>query len=136
MAHFAQLDENNIVIFVTPLADSILKNRKGEEEEQRGIDYLTSHHGGIWKQTSYYTFLGVNRRGNPPLRKNYAGLGYSYDPVRDAFIPPKPFPSWVLDEETCSWVSSVPAPPNPIDGTYVWRWDEERMLWYEWYIHE
>lgn len=79
----------------------------------------------LWVQTSYTTHGGVNSEGGPPLRKNYAGVGYSYDVTRDAFIPPKPFNSWVLDEETCLWEAPIPMPQ---DGNR-YDWDEKTTTW-------
>lgn len=117
MAHFAKLDENNIVIHVSVVNnENLLKD--GVEDEQTGIDYLIGvHGGGTWKQTSY----------NNNIRKNYAGIGYTYDEVKDAFIPPKPFPSWVLNEETCNWDAPV---AYPEDGK-MYQWDEETQTWDE-----
>jgi hypothetical protein len=99
MAHFAKLDENNNVLEVHCVHNNELLDENGVEQEQKGIDFLIAWSGGYfhWKQTSY----------NGNFRKNYAGIGYTYDPVRDAFIPPKPTPDAVLDEETCQWI--VPA---------------------------
>ena len=103
MSHFAKLDENSIVIFVTV----------GRQEDDGKEAELSERTGDTYKQTSYNTYGGVYydpTTGEPAtdqskaFRKNYAGLGYSYDEVRDAFIPPKIFESWVLDEETCQWV--------------------------------
>lgn len=96
MAHYAFLDENNVVTEV------IVGNSEG------GLIDWESHYGGfrgqICKQTSYNTRGGVHANGGTPLRKNYAGIGYTYDAQRDAFIPPRPAPEWTLDEETCLWV--------------------------------
>ena len=93
MAHFAKLDENNVVLAVHVVNNDVITNN-GVESEQLGIDFLTQLHGHInWKQTSY----------NNNFRKNYAGIGDLYDSVRDAFIPPKLFESWSLNEETCLW---------------------------------
>lgn len=115
MAHFAELDENNNVIKVIVVHNNeLLEN--GIESENKGIDFLESlfHHRN-WKQTSY----------NSNMRKNYAGLGYVYNEQLDAFIPSQPFPSWILDEQTCTWISPV-AYPN--DGNnYVWN--EETQNW-------
>lgn len=80
---------------------------------------------GEWIQTSYNTHGGVHINGGTPLRKNYAGVGYTYDPVRDAFIPPQPFPSWTLNEESCLWDSPV---PYPTDGK-LYFWDESTLSW-------
>ena len=76
-----------------------------------------------WIKTSYNTFAGVHKLGGTPLRKNFAGVGYTYDKERDAFIPPKPFESWYLDEEKCIWMPPVPYPQEPAE------WDEERKEW-------
>jgi hypothetical protein len=79
---------------------------------------------GQWLQTSYNTYGGIHTLGGTPLRKNYAGIGYTYDSQRDAFIPPKPFASWLLDEDTCLWQAPT---PMPTEG--VWRWDEANLNW-------
>lgn len=105
MAHFAQLDENNIVTQVVVVHDS--------EEHLWPVAPFT----GTWIQTSY----------NGNIRKNFAGIGYTYDATRDAFIPPQPYPSWVLDEETCRW--NAPA-PYPDDGKR-YEWDEPTLAWVE-----
>lgn len=98
MAHFAQLDDNNIVIQVMVVAN---------EHEANGEQWCNEFAGGRWKQTSY----------NNNIRKNYAGMGYTYDEHRDAFIPPQPYPSWTLNEDTCRWDPPV---PRPLAGNYVW----------------
>lgn len=121
MAHFAKLDKQNKVIFVTV-------GRDEDREEE-----LTERTGDVYKQTSYNTRGGVHYQsdGTPSpdqskaFRKNYAGLGYTYDSMRDAFIPPKPFPSWTLDEQSCLWQSPVPYPQD--GGRYVW--DELMGQW-------
>lgn len=92
MAHFAELNENNIVLRVTVVANDVLKDENGVEQEALGLEHL-KHLGGRWVQTSY----------NNNIRKNYAGIGYTYDKDRDAFIPPKPEGNCVLNEETCRW---------------------------------
>lgn len=96
MAHFAEIDENNIVVRVLVIPD---------EQEDRGQDFLSNDLGlgGTWLKTSYNTYGGVHRADGVPLRMNYAGIGHTYDPVKDAFIPPQPDPSWILNEETCLW---------------------------------
>jgi len=91
--------------------------------EQNFID--TGALGSGWVQTSYNTHAGVHANGGTPLRKNYAGIGYTYDLGRDAFIPPQPYPSWILAEETCQW--SAPT-PMPIDDK-IYRWDELTTSW-------
>ena len=116
MAYFAKLDENNYVIEVHCVANEALDSNN---EEQSGIGFLTQWSNGYtnWKQTSY----------NNRIRKNYAGIGYTYDEIRDAFIPPKPFNSWVLNESTCRWDAPV---PFPADGKkYIWN--EQSLSWDE-----
>lgn len=116
MAHFAKLDENNVVLEIIVVHNNELDS---DNEEKSGIDWLTNWSGGHsnWKQTSY----------NKTIRKNYAGIGYIYDEVRDAFIPPKPFDSWSLDEETCLWNAPTPRPQD--DKHY--KWDETVLSWVE-----
>lgn len=106
MSHFAKLDENNVVVFVTV----------GRQEDDGKEVELSARTGDVYKQTSYNTRGGVHALGGTPLRKNYAGIGYTYDEARDAFIPPKPFESWVLNEDTCLWEAPVHKP----DGDYTW----------------
>lgn len=115
MAHFAQIDENNIVVQVLVV---------GDDQEHRGQDFLANdlNLGGTWVKTSYNTHGGVHSNGGTPLRKNYAGIGYTYDAGRDAFIPPKPFNSWVLDEDTCLWNAPTPMPTE--GGPYMWVEDD------------
>lgn len=107
MAHFAEIDATNIVQRVIVVPDS---------EEANGAQWCTNLLGGTWVQTSY----------NARIRKNYAGIGYTYDPVRDAFISPQPFPSWVLNEATCRWEAPVPMP-----SVGMWLWDEDAGEWVE-----
>jgi hypothetical protein len=115
MAHFAKLNEDNIVLAVHVVNNNII-NLEGSESEQAGIDFLSELHGhSNWKQTSY----------NARIRKNYAGIGYVYDEQIDAFIPPKPFPSWILDIDKCNWIPPIPRP----DGN--WYWDENDVAWRE-----
>lgn len=115
MSHFAKLDENNIVIFVTVGRD--------EDDENE----LTTRTGDVYKRTSYNTQGGQHRLGGTPFRKNYAGIGYTYDAQRDAFIPPQPFSSWTLNEDSCLW-----QPPTlmPTDGK-MYDWDEATLSWIE-----
>ena len=124
MAHFAKLDENNVVVFVTV----------GRQEDDGKEQELFERTGDVYRQTSYNTRGGVHydpETGEPSadqskaLRKNYAGIGYTYDPERDAFIPPKPFESWVLNEETCLWDAPLPYPEDGAD----YNWDEESTSW-------
>ena len=129
MASFAKLDENNKVTEVHSLHNNELINpATGNEEEDRGINFLRTLHNeptAIWKQTSYNTQGGQHILGGTPFRKNHAGVGYSYDQIRDAFIPPKPFNSWILNEDTCQWEAPV-AYPN--DGKF-YKWNEETTSW-------
>tara|TARA_R100000656_G_C3851851_1_gene107728 strand:+ start:105 stop:488 length:384 start_codon:yes stop_codon:yes gene_type:complete len=122
MAHFAKLGEGNKVIHVEGVHNDIATT------EQAGIDFLKELHKepyGIWRQTSYNTFGGVHALGGTPFRKNYAVLGATYNPERDAFIPPNNFSSWRLNESTCRW---DPPTPYPDDGKrYVW--DEITKSW-------
>jgi hypothetical protein len=97
MAHFAQLDENNIVVQVIV----------GVDEPHDGEVIYAANTGLVWKKTSYNTFAGEHLLGGTPFRKNYAGIGYTYDSDRDAFIPPKPDGNCVLDEQTCQWVEVI-----------------------------
>ena len=115
MAHFAKLDENNMVTFVTV----------GRDEDNGKENELTARTGDVYKQTSYNTHGGVHTLGGTPLRKNYAGLGYTYDVSRDAFIPPKPYVSWVLNETTANWEAPTPYPTNG----KMYRWDESTIQW-------
>ena len=116
MAHFAEIDENNIVVRVL-VTDNGMSNE--------GHDWLVENLGGTWIKTSYNTRGGAHLSNGEPLRKNYAGVGYTYDEDRDAFIPPKPFPSWVLDDETCLWEAPI---AYPEDGV-MYEWDEEPTDW-------
>jgi len=127
MAHFAKLGVGNKVLQVVVLSNDAILDEDGEENEQIGVDYLNNLYGtsDVWKKTSYNTFKGVHRLDGTPFRKNYAGIGYRYDEVRDAFIPPKDFPSWVFNETTCRW---DPPTPKPTDGQ-SYRWNEETTSW-------
>jgi len=117
MAHFAKLNESNVVIEVNAVHNNELLDENGQESEAKGIQFLTEWSGGYsnWKQTSY----------NGSIRKNYAGIGYTYDAQRDAFIPPQTFSSWVLNEQTCLWDSPT---PMPTDGK-MYQWDEPTQSW-------
>jgi hypothetical protein len=114
MAHFAQL-ENNIVTNVIVVANETILDENGNENKQKGIDFCSNLLGGTWIQTSY----------NGNIRKNFAGIGYTYDETRDAFIAPKPYNSWLLDEETCQWKAPVDKPTD--DNFYTWN--EENLNW-------
>lgn len=116
MAHFAKLDDNNVVLEVNCVHNNELLIN-GIEVEAKGIVFLTEWSGGYtnWKQTSY----------NGSMRKNYAGVGYTYDSVRDAFIPPQPYASWTLNEETCQWNPPIPYP----NDNKQYFWDETLKQW-------
>ena len=114
MAHFAELNSDNIVTRVLVL-DNDMITVDGTEVESQGVQILTDLHGGTWKQTSY----------NASFRKNFAAIGYEYDEDLDAFIPLKPYDSWVLNTSTCQWDAPV---DHPDDGTMC-EWDEENEQW-------
>ena len=116
MASFAKIGLNGKVIEVQSVVNEVLHDSNGVEQENIGIDFLTKLTGwSIWVQTSY----------NGNFRKNHAGIGYTYDEDRDAFIPPKPFPSWILNEDSCLWEAPV---VKPDDGNY-YNWNEETQQW-------
>ena len=126
MASFAKIGLNGKVIEVQSVVNEVLHDSNGVEQESIGIDFLTKLTGwAIWKQTSYNTKGGINSSGGIALRKNHAGIGYTYDENRDAFIPPKPFNSWILNEDTCLWESPIPMPQD--DNIY--NWNEENQTW-------
>jgi hypothetical protein len=115
MAHFAELNENNIVTRVIVVANTELLDNQGIEQESKGILFCQQLLGGNWRQTSY----------NGNFRKNYAGVGYTYDTTLDAFISPRPYSSWVLVTETCQWEPPIPMPQ---DGN-IYQWDEDTEAW-------
>jgi hypothetical protein len=126
MASFAKIGLNGKVIEVQSVVNEVLHDSNGVEQENIGIDFLTKLTGwAIWKQTSYNTLGGVHDNGGTPLRKNHAGIGYTYDEDRDAFIPPKPYPSWTLNETTCLWDPPVVKP----DDGQNYTWNEENQTW-------
>ena len=126
MASFAKIGLNNKVIEVLSVVNEVLHDADGVEQEVIGIDFLTKLTGwAIWKQTSYNTKGGVHLLGGTPFRKNHAGKGFTYDEDRDAFIPPKSYPSWVLNESTCLWEAPVAMPIN--DNKY--SWNEQTLSW-------
>jgi len=119
MAHFAKLDNENRVISVEVVNNDVITDIDGNEQEQLGIDFLTQLHGvGWYKQTSY----------NGNLRKNYAGIGFTYDVTRDAFIPPQPYPSCTVNESTCLWEYPV-SYPDDAGTTKFYEWDEPTTSW-------
>jgi hypothetical protein len=121
MAHWAEVNENNIVTRVLVV---------GDDQDHRGQEFLADDLdlGGTWLKTSYNTQGGVHTLGGTPFRKNYAGIGYSYDETLDAFIPPKPFPSWLLNEDTCNWNAPV---EMPVEEGKFFVWNEELVNWEE-----
>jgi hypothetical protein len=115
MAHFAQLDENNTVIQVIVVNNSEIIDSNGNENEILGINFCKNLLGGNWMQTSY----------NANFRKNFAGIGFTYDAVRDAFIAPKPYASWLFNEETCQWYAPIQHPQD----NQIYIWDEDTVSW-------
>jgi|TARA_R100001460_G_C3505886_1_gene170930 hypothetical protein len=121
MAHFAKLGVGNKIITVEVVSNDVATT------EQAGVDFLNNLYMSkdVWKQTSYNTKAGVHKLGGTPFRKNYAGVGFTYDQQRDAFIPPQPFASWILNEETCLWEAPVVRP----DEEKNYKWNEETKQW-------
>jgi hypothetical protein len=117
MAYFAKLGTGNIVEQVISINNAVITDANGIEQEQLGVDFINKLYNtrDVWKQTSY----------NNNIRKNYAGIGYTYDQTRDAFIAPKPFNSWILNETTCLWEAPIPKPDN--ENQY--SWNEEILNW-------
>jgi hypothetical protein len=134
MASFAKI-KNNIVIAVHSVVNEVIKDSNGVEQETIGIEFLKNLHGQDtnWKQTSYNTIGGVHLKGGTPLRKNHAGIGYTYDEIRDAFIAPKPnYSSWILNENTCLWEAPIPRPEltqEQKDNDQYYAWNEEAQNW-------
>ena len=127
MASFAKI-ENNIVTIVVSVVNEVLKDSNGVEQEVIGIEFLKTLYNepnAIWKQTSYNTIGGIHLLGGTPFRKNHAGIGDTYDSNRDAFISPKPFNSWVLNESTCNWEAPIAYPNN---GN-KYGWNEQTLSW-------
>jgi hypothetical protein len=124
MAYFAKLGTGNIVENVISINNTVITDANGVEQEQLGVDFINNLYGtnDIWKQTSY----------NNRIRKNYAGIGMTYDAQRDAFIPQKPYNSWVLNEQTCNWESPIVIPEltqEQIDNKNYYTWNEEILNW-------
>ena len=119
MAHFAELNDDNVVLRVIVINNNVILDKDNKESEELGIAFCKSLYGNDtnWKQTSY----------NSTTRKNFAGIGGTYDAEKDAFIPIKPFPSWVLDED-CKWKSPVDY-PSDADPKKMYIWDEEKTEW-------
>ena len=121
MAHFAKLDSNNVVTEVVVVHNDVATSASA------GGDFLNNLYGtnDTWKQTSYNTKKGQHTKGGTPFRKNFAGKGYTYDASRDAFIPPKPYNSWTLNETTCLWEAPVAKP----GGDNIYEWNEDTTSW-------
>jgi hypothetical protein len=124
MAYFAKLGKGNIVEQVISINNAVITDANGVEQEQLGNDFINKLYNtrDVWKQTSY----------NNNIRKNYAGIGFKYDQARDAFIAPKPFNSWTLNEDTCIWEAPVAMPTltqEQIDNNNYYRWNEENLSW-------
>jgi len=117
MAHFAEIGLNNTITQVIVVNNNDCKDQFGKESEVIGAKFCHDLFGGVWLQTSY----------NGNIRKNYAGIGYTYDSTRDAFIPAKPYASWVLNETTCLWNSPTPMPTD----NKGYSWNEEKLAWVE-----
>jgi hypothetical protein len=128
MASFSKLNSNNIVITVESVVNEVLKDSNGVEQESIGVQFLKTLYNepnSVWVQTSYNTHGGVHSNGGIPFRKNHASIGYTYDEQRDAFIPIKPYDSWILNETTCLWDAPIPKPDN--ENKYTWN--EETLSW-------
>ena len=121
MAHFAEIGLNNVVLRVIVVHNNELLDENGVEQEAKGAEFCRSLFGGTWVQTSY----------NARIRKNYAGEGFTYDSTRDAFIPPKPFASWLLNGDTCQWEAPVPYPTDvgTPEAPKRYVWNEETQQW-------
>ena len=127
MAHFAEIDDSNIVLQVIVVDDKDTQDKSGNEVESVGAKYLSDGFGGTWKRTSYNTYGGVHKLSGTPFRKNYAGIGFIYDETRDAFYESNPYPSWTLNEDTCIW---DPPTAHPDDGKF-YEWNEDTQAWDE-----
>ena len=124
MAHFAELDNTNVVL-------QVLVTDNDDPNGDEGYQWLVDNLGGTWKKTSFNTLAGAHLLGGTPFRKNYAGVGFTYDAARDAFIPPKPYTQWVLNEDTCQWEPPVESPLfDPEDPKY-YDWDDLSSSWVE-----
>jgi hypothetical protein len=128
MAHFAKLNDGNIVETVEVVSNDVAST------EQSGVDFLNNMYGtsDVWKQTSYNTRGGEHILGGTPFRKNFAGKGYTYDEAKDAFIPPQNYPSWTLNETTCQWEAPVAKPEltqEQFDNDQRYHWNEENQTW-------
>jgi hypothetical protein len=121
MAYFAKLGKGNIVEQVISINNSVITDSNGIEQEQLGVDFINKLYNtrDVWKKTSY----------NNNIRKNYAGIGFQYDQTRDAFISPKKFDSWVLNEDTCRWEAPVSMPTTVLEKNQYYSWNESIVNW-------
>jgi hypothetical protein len=130
MASFAKIGLNGKVIAVHSVVNEVLHDSNGIEREDIGIDFLTKLHGwSVWVQTSYNTHGGIHSSGGTPFRKNHASIGMTYDEDRDAFIPKKPFNSWILNETTCLWEAPVAKPTTELETNQYYSWNESAINW-------
>ena len=131
MAHYAQIDSNNIVTQVIVVADADTADAQGNHMESIGIAFCQRLIGGNWKQTSYNTQGGTHTNGGTPFRGNYAGIGYTYDPTNDVFYAPQPYPSWTISAPTWTWTPPVPYPTDvgTKESPKRYNWDEETRTW-------
>jgi len=121
MAYFAKLGTGNIIETVISINNSVITDSNGIEQEQLGVDFINNLYNtrDVWKQTSY----------NGSFRKNYAGIGFQYDQTRDAFIPPKPHNSWILNEDTCLWNAPFAMPATELEENQYYSWNESIINW-------
>ena len=121
MAYFAKLGTGNIIEKVISINNAVITDSNGIEQEQFGVDFINRLYNtrDVWKQTSY----------NNNIRKNFAGIGFQYDQTRDAFIPPKPFNSWILNEDTCRWEAPVAMPTEQLEENQYYSWNESIVNW-------
>ena len=127
MAHFVEINALHKVIKRIVLNDKDTQDANGNEVESIGAEYLHDGFGGTWLRTSYNTHGNIHSLGGTPFRKNCAGTGFTYDETRDAFIPPKPFDSWILNEDTCLWDAPTAYP----DDGKKYTWNEDTTSWDE-----
>ena len=127
MAHYAELDSNNTVLRVLVARTQDCLDENGQESEIVGAAYLNNLFNGVWKKTSYNTFANKHKFNGVPFRGNYAGIGFTYDPVNDVFYAPQPYPSWILNKTIWVWESPVPKPT--IEMEQICNWDEDTKTW-------
>jgi hypothetical protein len=136
MAYFAEIDVLKRVTRVIAVYDEDTQDDNGNEVEEVGAAFCNKlMGGGTWLQTSYNTYMGIHKLGGTPFRVNYAGPGFTYDATKDAFIPPQPYPSWVLDEDICQWEAPIERPEDVYNEagelTTQHQWNEDTGDWDE-----